>query len=73
MTTTSPRRRSLGARASACDVMRSILSGAKSLKDIRTAERDELMECLSQGAEYMRASEPHKVEIAALMAKGGAA
>lgn len=60
-------RRSLSARATACQAAIDILRGATSLKHIRPGERDILVESLRQTIELMTAMEPHKEALAELL------
>lgn len=60
-------RRSLSARALACDVGRMLVNAAKRPQDMRESERNEIAECLTQAAEFLRSCEPHSKEIAALI------
>ena len=60
-------RKSLIARATACDIAAKLVTGAKDMKSMRPAEREDLADSLRQAAEFMAECEPMKGAIALLL------
>ena len=66
MSAESHPRRSLSARRGAIILARQLITGQKSLKNLRESEKTELLACLDQSAEFMDWALTHQAQLQAI-------